>query len=207
MCCCGTAALGCVVINTQNSEGAMKLSPRFSKSAAAPEHFPASKAPEVAFLGRSNVGKSSLINALLGVKIAHVSSTPGRTQTINFIELRQKPETLEPDLILADLPGYGYAKISKQISAEWPKFIEPYLSERESLSLCICLVDANVPAQKSDRQLIGWLQHQGRDLLLVATKADRLSSNQLNKSVAQLRREHQVAEVLPVSAKTGAGIG
>ena len=184
----------------------MKLHARFLTSAAAPEHFPAPSTPEIAFLGRSNVGKSSLINALLGVKIAHVSSTPGRTRTINFIELRQKPEAVDPDLILADLPGYGYAKISKEISAEWPKFIEPYLADRESLQLCVCLVDVNVPAQKSDRQLIDWLQHHHKDLLVVATKADRLSSNQLNKALAGLRREHQVEEILPVSAKTGAGI-
>ena len=108
--------------------------------------------------------------------------------------------------MLADLPGYGYAKISKEISAEWPKFIEPYLSERESLRLCVCLIDANVPAQKSDRQLIDWLQHNDKELLVVATKADRLSSNQLSKALAQLRREHQVEQILPVSAKTGAGI-
>jgi GTP-binding protein len=173
-------------------DSAMKLHVRFLKSAAAPEHFPAPSAPEIAFLGRSNVGKSSLINALLGEKIAHVSSTPGRTQTINFIEIREKPETVEPVLILADLPGYGYAKISREISAEWPKFIEPYLANRESLRFCVCLIDANVPAQKSDRQLIDWLQHHNRDLLVVATKSDRLSSNQLNKALAQLRREHQV---------------
>jgi len=184
----------------------MKLHARFLMSAAAPEHFPAPSTPEIAFLGRSNVGKSSLINALLGVKIAHVSSTPGRTRTINFIELRQKPEAVDPDLILADLPGYGYAKISKEISAEWPKFIEPYLADRESLQLCVCLVDVNVPAQKSDRQLIDWLQHHHKDLLVVATKADRLSPNQLNKALAGLRREHEVEEILPVSAKTGAGI-
>src|SRR3954454_3912212 len=146
----------------------MKLHAHFLKSAAAPEHFPPQTAPEVAFLGRSNVGKSSLINALLGQKIAHVSSTPGRTRTINFIELRSKPETVEPELILADLPGYGYAKISREISSEWPKFIEPYLSERDSLRLCICLVDANVPPQKSDRQLINWLQHHNRELLVIA---------------------------------------
>lgn len=183
-----------------------KIQARFLKSAAAPEHFPVPTAPEIAFLGRSNVGKSSLINALLGEKIAHVSSTPGRTRTINFIALREKPETVDPDLLLADLPGYGYAKISREISAEWPKFIEPYLADRDPLKLCVCLVDANVPAQDSDRQLIEWLQAQQRELLVVATKADRLSSNQLNKALAHLRREHQVERILPCSAKTGMGI-
>jgi GTP-binding protein len=183
-----------------------KVYARFLKSAVAPEHFPDPAAPEVAFLGRSNVGKSSLINALLGEKIAHVSSTPGRTRTINFIELREKRDTLKPDLLLADLPGYGYAKISKSISAEWPKFIEPYLADRESLRLCICLIDANVPPQPSDHQLIEWLQAHDRDLLVVATKADRLSSNQLSKSLALLKREHQVERILPCSTKTGSGI-
>lgn len=184
----------------------MKIHSRFMKSTAAPDQFPPPAAPEVAFLGRSNVGKSSLINALLGERIAHVSSSPGRTRTINFIALRQKPETVEPDLILADLPGYGYAKISKVISAEWPKFIEPYLADRETLRLCVCLVDANVPPQKNDKDLIEWLQFHDRELLVVATKADRLSSNQLNKALAQLRREHQVEALLPCSAKTKSGI-
>jgi len=184
----------------------MKIHARFLKSAAAPEHFPVPSAPEVAFLGRSNVGKSSLINALLGQKIAHVSSTPGRTRTINFMELRQKPEAVEPDLVLADLPGYGYAKLSREISAEWPKFIEPYLADRDPLRLCVVLVDANVPAQKRDRQLIEWLQSHDRHLLVVATKADRLSANQLSKALAHLRREHQVERILACSAKTGLGI-
>ena len=184
----------------------MKLHVRFLKSATDPQHFPEPRAPEIAFLGRSNVGKSSLINALIGQKIAHVSSTPGRTQTINFIELRHKLESTHPNLILADLPGYGYAKISREISSEWPKFIEPYLSNREPLRLCVCLVDANVPPQKSDQQLIEWLQHHHRDFLVVATKADRLSNNQLNRSLAQLRREHEVERVLAVSAKTKMGL-
>jgi GTP-binding protein len=184
----------------------VKLHSTFIKSAVAPEQFPPSSAPEIAFLGRSNVGKSSLINALLGEKIAHVSSTPGRTRTINFIALRQKPESVDPDLVLADLPGYGYAKLSREISAEWPKFIEPYLSDREALRLSVCLVDANVPPQKSDRQLIEWLQHHDRELLVVATKVDKLSSNQLNKSLAELRREHQIARILPCSATTKAGL-
>jgi GTP-binding protein len=184
----------------------MKIHAQFLKSAAAPDQFPPESVPEVAFLGRSNVGKSSLINALLGQKIAHVSSTPGRTRTINFLALRSKPETVEPELILADLPGYGYAKISREISAEWPKFIEPYLAERDTLKLSVCLVDVNVPPQKSDAKLITWLQHHDRELLLVATKTDRLSSNQLHKAMAELRREYQVEKIIACSAKTKKGI-
>jgi GTP-binding protein len=184
----------------------MKLDVRLIKSAVAVEQFPPPTAPEVAFLGRSNVGKSSLINALLGIKIAHVSSTPGRTRTINFIAVREKPEDTVPELVIADLPGYGYARISKAISAEWPKFIEPYLAERKSLRLCVCLVDPNVPPQKTDKQLIEWLQHREREFLLVATKTDRLSSNHLNKALADLRRQHETVEVLPCSAKTHRGL-
>jgi GTP-binding protein len=184
----------------------MKIHASFLQSAAAPTQFPPPLAPEVAFLGRSNVCKSSLINALLGEKIAHVSSTPGRTRTINFIALREKPERADPDLLLADLPGYGYAKISKEISAEWPKFIEPYLAERDTLRLCVCLVDANVPPQKSDKQLIEWLQHHDRELLVVATKADRLSANHLSKAIAHLKRDYEVERILPCSAKTKAGL-
>src|SRR5580692_7475805 len=139
----------------------MRLVPKFLLSAMAPEHFPdaarTADAPEVAFLGRSNVGKSTLINKLLGSKEAKVSSTPGRTRAINFFALHEGTEhkhTLKPALIFADLPGYGYAKISKSISAEWPSFIEPYINEREQLALCICLVDSNIPPQPSDTLLI-----------------------------------------------------
>ena len=124
---------------------------------------------------------------------------------INFIELRQKLESVQPDLMLADLPGYGYAKISKEISAEWPKFIEPYLSERQPLRLCIALVDTNVPPQASDYQLIEWLKHAGRDFLVVATKSDRLSGNKLRNALNLLKREHRVEEILPYSAENGAG--
>jgi GTP-binding protein len=166
-------------------------------------------APEVAFLGRSNVGKSSLINALLGSQEAKVSSTPGRTRAINFFALHEISGTkrnARPSLLFADLPGYGYAKISKSISAEWPTFIEPYLAERSTLALCICLVDTNIPPQASDSQLIHYLQETGRPFLVVGTKADRISRNVLAKSLAALRQEHHIAEVLPVSAKTGDGM-
>jgi GTP-binding protein len=178
---------------------------KFLTSAADPKFFPAEGPPEFAFLGRSNVGKSSLINSLLGQKLAHVSSTPGRTRTINFIGIYGKPGQPEPELVLVDLPGYGYAKISREISAEWPKFIEPYLKERATLRLAVVLIDSNVPPQEPDRQLIHFLQAMQRDFLVVATKTDRLSGNKLRNALAMLAREHGLQSVLAYSAKTGAG--
>jgi GTP-binding protein len=190
----------------------MRLNPVFLLSATDVAHFPSDAktygAPEVAFLGRSNVGKSSLINSLLGSKQAHTSSTPGRTRAINFFALHEgagDKMKVRPTLIFADLPGYGYAKISKSISAEWPSFIEPYLAEREALALCICLVDTNIPPQESDTQLITYFKQMQRPFLVVGTKADRLSNNVLAKSIAALKKAHEVAEILPVSAKTDVG--
>jgi GTP-binding protein len=182
----------------------MRYQPNFLLSAVDAKQFPAPSVPEVAFLGRSNVGKSSLLNALVGEKAAKVSSTPGRTRAINFFLLADDKE--RPKLIFSDLPGYGYAKISKSISAEWPKFIEPYLAERESLKFCVCLVDSNIPPQESDGKLFEWLRHAGREFLVVATKTDRLSGNQRVKNLAAIKREFDLDEVLPVSAKTSAGI-
>jgi GTP-binding protein len=114
---------------------------------------------------------------------------------------------VRPALIFADLPGYGYAKISKSISAEWPKFIEPYLAERETLALCICLVDTNIPPQENDTQLVTYLKQTQRPFLVVGTKADKLSNNQLVKSVAALKKAHEVEEVLTVSAEKSTGVG
>ena len=192
----------------------MRLTPVFLLSATDVAHFPddakTASAPEVAFLGRSNVGKSSLINALLGSKQAHTSSTPGRTRAINFFALHEgagEKMKVRPTLIFADLPGYGYAKISKSISAEWPKFIEPYLAERETLALAVCLVDTNIPPQASDTTLITFFKEMGRPYLVVGTKADRISRNVLGKNVAALKAVHGVNEVLAVSAEKGMGIG
>lgn len=184
----------------------MPLIPKFLLSATAPEHFPPPTVPEVAFLGRSNVGKSSLLNALVGSKQAHVSSTPGRTQSINFFALYESAARTQPVLLFADLPGYGYAKISRSISSEWPKFIEPYLAERSTLALCICLVDTKVPPQESDAQLIHYLKESGRSYLVVGTKADRLSGNERTKSAAALKRDLGIGELLLCSAKTALGL-
>lgn len=194
---------------TRYSQEAMRLTPKFLLSATSPAHFPATArtydAPEIAFLGRSNVGKSSLINKLLGSNEAKVSSTPGRTRAINFFALHEGAKN-HPSLIFADLPGYGYAKISKSISAEWPKFIEPYLAERETLALCICLVDTNIPPQESDTMLITALRQMQRPHLVVGTKSDRLSGNTLAKSLAALKKAHGEDRILPVSSKSDTGI-
>ena len=182
----------------------MRVLSRFLAAATDAAQFPVPSLPEIAFLGRSNVGKSSVINSLVGDKIARTSSTPGRTRSINFFEIRW-PGKAQPELIFADLPGYGYAKISREISEEWPKFIEPYLNERPTLALCVALVDSNVPPQQRDRQLLDFLSASGREFLLVATKSDRLSNNQLNNSLRTLTKEYPAARLLPFSAKTGAG--
>ena len=184
----------------------MRIYPKFLLSAMAPEHFPAPTVPEIAFLGRSNVGKSSLLNALLGSKQAHVSSTPGRTRSINFFSITDSPSRQPPQMYFADLPGYGYAKLSKSISSEWPKFIEPYLAERPTLTLSLCLVDSNIPPQKSDAQLIHFLRSFDRRFLIVGTKADRLSGNARVKAQAELRKGLGVDDLMLCSAKTGAGL-
>jgi GTP-binding protein len=182
----------------------VKVIAKFMKSAAAEAQFPEPVAPEVAFLGRSNVGKSSLLNELIGDKQARVSNTPGRTQTINFFALNFGKPAAEPELVFADLPGYGYARVPKAIVGEWPKFIEPYLEKREALAVCVVLIDSNIPPQKSDKRLLDWLRSSDRECVVVATKTDRISGNKLQQSLAALKKSLGV-DLLPFSAKTGEG--
>jgi GTP-binding protein len=169
----------------------------FVTSAAKPEQFPAGGLPEVAFLGRSNVGKSSLINALLGQKLAFTSNTPGRTQTINFYRV-------EGRLYFVDLPGYGYARVPKDITAEWKQLIEHYLVERTQLRLSFIILDARRGWMEKDLELKEWLEHQNRQYLVIVTKMDKLNQKEQRNGLAAI--EKISARPLPFSAVTGRGV-
>ena len=182
----------------------MRILARFMLSASDLMHFPRPGVPEVAFLGRSNVGKSSVINSLLGKKLARTSNTPGRTRSINFYEVRRAGQP-QPEMLMADLPGYGYAKVSREISSEWARFVDPYLHQRSSLALCLALVDSNIPPQESDGQLLEFLASKRRPHVIVATKCDRLSSNQLRQAMHTIEQAYAGVPVVAFSAKTGAG--
>jgi GTP-binding protein len=182
----------------------MRILARFMLSASDLTHFPAPGVPEIAFLGRSNVGKSSVINSLVGSKLARTSNTPGRTRSINFYEVRKAGEP-RPELLFADLPGYGYAKVSREISGDWARFVDPYLHQRSSLALCLALVDSNIAPQESDRQLLEFLSAKGRPHIVVATKCDRLSGNKLQQAMHLLGEAYGGAPIVAFSAKTGAG--
>lgn len=182
----------------------MRVLSKFVGAATAVAQFPALTLPEVAFLGRSNVGKSSVINSLLGTKIARTSSTPGRTRAINFFEVRW-PGKPNPEVVFADLPGYGYARVPREVSEQWAGFVEPYLKERRCLALCLALVDLNVPPQESDNQLLEFLQTSERSFVVVGTKADKLSGNTLRKAIDTLTQNRPELRVVPYSARTGLG--
>lgn len=178
----------------------MKItSAEFVKSAFANEHLPEDGLPEVAFLGRSNVGKSSLLNSLLQRKgLARTSNTPGRTQSINYF-------VVNGAFYFVDLPGYGYARVSKEMRKDWGKMAEDYLSDRRELVLFIQLVDARHEPTALDRQLADWLRHHRKKVLVVATKSDKLSTNQLGKSIKEIRAVFGEYPVVPYSSVTGKG--
>ncbi len=147
---------------------------RFLKSAFRREHWPEDDRVEVAFAGRSNVGKSSCLNLLVGRGgLARVSKTPGRTQAINFFDLRRGGQ----DLRFADLPGYGFAKVPKSVQAKWDRMIGDYLAARERLALVVVLVDLRRDPTELDRQMVRWLQEAGRPGAVVLTKTDRVSKS------------------------------
>jgi GTP-binding protein len=182
----------------------MRILSRFLVSATDVTHFPAPGLPEFAFLGRSNVGKSSVINSLVGSKLARTSSTPGRTRGINFFEIRRAGRP-KPELLFIDLPGYGYAKISREISQDWARFVDPYLQSRPTLALCLALIDANIPPQESDRQLLDFLASRKRPYVIVATKSDRMSANDRVQAMRRFHQEYPGVLVIAFSAKIGTG--
>ena len=163
----------------------MKIrSAEFIRSCVNPEEFPTGEAPEIAFVGRSNVGKSSLINSLLQRKgLAKVSHTPGKTRAINLFTISTDDHTLSR-FVLADLPGYGYAKVSKAERAQWAPLIERYLIQREQLRMVVVLVESRVVSTQ-DGETIAWLRSIGHEPLVVATKVDKLKPSE---RVAALRR-------------------
>lgn len=148
----------------------------FVTSAVKREQYPLDNKVEIAFVGRSNVGKSSIINALTNrKKLAKVSQTPGKTRLINFF-------IINDDFYLVDLPGYGYAKVSKQEKDSWGKTIETYLTSREQLKRVVLLVDSRHKPTGDDILMYEWIKHFGYNVIVVATKSDKLTRNELKKN-------------------------
>lgn len=178
----------------------MKItSAEFIKSAFEKRHWTVDGRREIAFLGRSNVGKSSLINSLLLRKgLARTSNTPGRTQSINFFLINES-------FYFTDLPGYGYAKVSKTMRFDWGKMAEEYLGEREELALCIQLIDSRHKPSALDIQLNEWLEFNNKPHLIVATKSDKISGNELSRSLKEAGKVMSGAKILSYSAQTGRG--
>jgi len=178
----------------------MKItSAEFLKSSFQVADWPIEQLPEIAFMGRSNVGKSSLINSLLSVRgLARTSSTPGRTQSLNFFLINRR-------FRFVDLPGFGYARVPKAIRASWGEMVSSYLAKREQLVLSIHIVDSRHEPTTLDLQLHEWLEHSARPRLIVATKSDKLSNNELKQSLGRVKRVFSEDRVVAFSARTGRG--
>jgi GTP-binding protein len=185
------------------------MSARFIISAARPDQFPPQAEPEIAFLGRSNVGKSSLLNALVGpgvgsnagsaTIVARVSARPGCTQMINFYQV-------DGGYRFVDLPGYGYARVPKAITVEWKGLIESYLLGREALALSVILIDARRGWLEKDVELREWLEAHGRRYVVAVTKCDKLGSQKEKHQSKQALRDGYAGELLECSAITGRGV-
>jgi GTP-binding protein len=164
--------------------------------------YPESGLPEIAFAGKSNVGKSSLINTMINRKaLARTSQNPGKTRTINFYNV-------ENALYFVDLPGYGYAKASKSEIEKWGKMIEDYLIKREQLKAIVLLVDIRHEPGENDRMMYDWLKHYGHDIIIVATKSDKLKRSQLPKHKKMLSEAFGLSKddiLIPFSSENKSG--
>lgn len=170
--------------------------------AVAPSGYPSTDYPEIALAGRSNVGKSSLINTLVNRKaLARTSGTPGKTRTINFFNINDL-------MYFVDLPGYGYAAVSKSEKEKWGHMIERYLSERKQLKLVVLLVDSRHEPTADDKLMYSWMKSTGLPLLVIATKSDKLSKNQVAKNIRIIRQELGMCSedmLIPFSSETRIG--
>ncbi len=179
------------------------LSATFLKSAVQPAHYPKDGRPEIAFVGRSNVGKSSLMNALLKRKgLAKTSSTPGKTQTVNFFDVNGS-------IYFVDLPGYGYAKVPKGMKEQWRTVMTSYLTGRAPLKLVVQLLDARHPPTEKDHDMIALLDEARVPTLLVATKVDKLKRGERATNLSAMRESLELDEdalLIPFSAVTGEGV-
>ena len=174
----------------------------FERSYGTSKQLPASTLPEVAFAGRSNVGKSSLLNKLFNRKgLAKVSQTPGKTTTINFFA--------SPDAYFVDLPGYGFAKVSKKERARWAELIEGYFNQDRNFALVCSLVDVRHPASDLDENMIGFLKESGLPFLIVLTKGDKLSKSKCLSQANAIRKQLDLPDDVPMvitSSLNGSGI-
>jgi GTP-binding protein len=174
-------------------------STEFIKSAFTENDWPRDQRPEIAFMGRSNVGKSSLINSMLRVRgLARTSSTPGRTQSLNFFLINR-------EFSFVDLPGFGYARVPRDVKSSWGEMVTTYLAKRSQLMLSIHIVDSRHEPTKLDLQLHEWLKHSAKPRLIVATKSDKLSNNELRENLGRARQAFGEESVIAYSARTGRG--
>lgn len=166
-------------------------------------HYPMDGKPEIAFAGKSNVGKSTLINAILGRRaLARTSSQPGKTRTINFYDVNGR-------MYVVDLPGYGYAKVPKSEVAKWGQMIEEYLQKRQELRAIILLIDIRHEPGKNDIMMYEWLKHFGFDIIIAATKSDKINRSQIQKHLSVIRKTLKLAPgdvLIPFSGEKKTGV-
>lgn len=184
------------------------LAAEFVKSAVEPGEWPDAAHPEIAFVGRSNVGKSSMLNRLVGRKsLARVSNTPGRTRLLNFFDVTISRAASREVVRICDLPGYGFAKVSKAERGQWVRMIEAYLAERTSLCAVVVIVDVRVGPTDDDVQMLRWLEENGRRPIVVATKLDKLPKAKRSGRLRQIEPMLQLPPwaLLGFSSEEGLG--
>ena len=184
------------------------LDARFVTTAVSPAQYPSAERPEFAFAGRSNVGKSSMINALVGRrKLVRVSKTPGRTRAINFFDVELERDQTRRSLRLADLPGFGFARVSKAERKTWEPMITTYLEQRESLRAVVSIIDAEIGPTSADHRALDYLIEAGRSVLVVATKADRIAKAKRKPRSWSIAKQLNIPENRVVLFSAVEGIG